>query len=43
MSKQIGNLKGQVRKLSNVMEENNKEIDNNMKLASAAKRKGNDQ
>ena len=43
MSKQIGNLKGQVRKLSNVMEENNKEISNNMKLASAAKKKGNDQ
>lgn len=43
MSKQIGNLKGQIRKLANVMEENTKEIDNNMKLASAAKRKGNDQ
>ena len=43
MSKQIGNLKGQVRKLSNVMEENDKEISNNMKLASAAKKKGNDQ
>jgi len=43
MSKQIGNLKGQIRKLANVMEQNNKEIDNNMKLASAAKRKGNDQ
>ncbi|MBT8219334.1 MAG: hypothetical protein KJP00_05905 [Bacteroidia bacterium] len=43
MSKQIGNLKGQIRRLSTTMEENNKEIENNMKLASAAKRKGNDQ
>lgn len=43
MSKQIGGLKGQIRKLSNTMEANSKEIENNMKIASAAKRKGNDQ
>ncbi len=43
MSKQIGALRGQMRKLSTLMQDNNKEIDNNMKLASLAKRKGNDQ
>ena len=40
MSKQIGALRGQMRKLSNLMQENEKEIENNMKLASMAKRKG---
>ncbi|MEO1514937.1 MAG: hypothetical protein AAFV95_07985 [Bacteroidota bacterium] len=40
MSKQIGALRGQMRKLSNLMEENQREIDNNMKMASMAKRKG---
>lgn len=42
MRKQIGSIKGQMRKLSNLMEENNKEINNHMKLASAAKAKGMD-
>ncbi len=40
MSKQIGNLRGQMRKLQGIMEKNSKEIDNNMRLASAAKAKG---
>ncbi len=42
MSSQIANLRGQMRKLSTLMEENAKEIDDNMKLAAMAKRKGND-
>jgi len=42
MSTQIGNIRGQMRKLKTVMNENSAEIDNNMKLASMAKRKGND-
>ena len=42
MSKQIGAIRGQMRKLSTIMEQNNKEIDNNMKLAAMAKQKGND-
>lgn len=42
MSAQIANLRGQMRKLSTLMQENKKEIDNNMKLASMAKKKGND-
>ncbi|MCB0661826.1 MAG: hypothetical protein KDC24_03725 [Saprospiraceae bacterium] len=42
MSKQIGNLRGQMRKMKMVMEENEREIDNNMKLASVAKQQGND-
>jgi hypothetical protein len=42
MSSQIANLRGQSRKLATLMEENNKEIDNNMKLAALAKQKGND-
>ncbi|MEL6867124.1 MAG: hypothetical protein AAFP19_22055, partial [Bacteroidota bacterium] len=41
MSEQIGGLRGQMRKLKTLMEDNNREIDNNMKLASAAKRKEN--
>jgi hypothetical protein len=43
MSKQIGNLRGQMRKLQTIMEENNKEIDANMKLASMAQQKDNQQ
>ena len=42
MSSQIASLRGQMRKLSTLMQENQKEIDNNMKLASMAKQKGND-
>ncbi|MBR9920872.1 MAG: hypothetical protein GYB31_08530 [Bacteroidetes bacterium] len=42
MSKQIGALRGQKRKLDTLMEENQREIEQNMKLASAAQRKGND-
>lgn len=37
MSKQIGILKGQMRQLKTLMEENAREIQNNMKLASKAK------
>lgn len=42
MSKQIGNLKGQMRKMSTLMEENNKEIQSNLKLASVAKQQNNE-
>jgi hypothetical protein len=42
MSTQIGNIRGQMRKLKTIMTENAAEIDNNMKLASMAQRKGND-
>ncbi len=42
MSTQIGNLKGQIRKMSTLMEENNKEIKNNLKLASVAKQQNNE-
>ncbi len=42
MRKQIGSIKGQMRKLSTLMEDNNKEINQQMKLASAAKAKGMD-
>jgi len=41
MSKQIGKLRGQSRKLDNLMKTNQREIDKSMKLASAAKKKGN--
>ncbi len=40
MSKQIGSLRGQMRKLKNLMTGNEKEIDQNMQLASLAKREG---
>ena len=40
MSTQIGNLKGQIRKLSTMVEENNKEINQNMLIASKAKEMG---
>lgn len=43
MRKQIGILRGQIRKLQTLMEDNNKEIDQNMKLAGAARDKGMDQ
>lgn len=42
MGKQIGLLKGQMRKMSTLMEENEKEINNNLKLASVAKQQGNE-
>ncbi len=40
MSKQIGVLRGQMRKLQTLMEDNTKEIDNNMRMADAARAKG---
>ncbi|HFA51759.1 MAG TPA: hypothetical protein ENJ95_22310 [Bacteroidetes bacterium] len=40
MSKQIGALKGQMRKMTTLIEENNNEINKNLKMASVAKRKG---
>ncbi|MCB9300856.1 MAG: hypothetical protein H6566_09435 [Lewinellaceae bacterium] len=40
MRKQIGVLKGQMRKLTTLVQDNEREIDENMKLASAAKAKG---
>ena len=43
MRKQIGVLKGQMRKLSTLMDNNNKDIEYNMKMASAAKDKGKQQ
>lgn len=43
MRKQIGALRGQMRKLQSLMEKNSKEIDQNMKLAAAARDKGKDQ
>jgi len=43
MRKQIGLLRGQMRKLQTLMESNSKEIDQNMKLASAAKDSGKEQ
>lgn len=43
MRKQIGLLKGQMRKIQTLVEENKKEIDQNMKIASAARDKGMDQ
>ncbi len=41
MSKQIAALRGQMRKLSTIMDDNNKEIDKNLLLAKAAQKKGN--
>ena len=43
MSTQIGNLRGQMRKLKDIMSGNNKEIEKNMLLASQAKKQGKDQ
>lgn len=42
MGKQISNLRGQMRKLKTMMEENEKNMDKNMRLASQAKQKGKD-
>jgi ribosomal protein S8E len=42
MSEQIGALRGQMRKLQGIMEQNTKEMENQMKLASHAKAKGNE-
>lgn len=42
MSKQIGNLRGQMRKLKTIMEENSKEIENNMLIARKAREQGNE-
>ncbi len=42
MSQQIGNLRGQMRKLKTIMSDNDREIDSNMKLASMAKQKNNE-
>lgn len=39
MNKQISSLKGQMKRLKTIMNDNNKNIDNNLKLASAAKQK----
>lgn len=39
MSKQIGNLRGQMRKLKTIMEDNDKEIENSLMLAKKAKEK----
>lgn len=43
MSKQIGALRGQMRKIKNLMQDNSKEIDQNMALARKAKEVGNQQ
>jgi phage shock protein A len=43
MRKQIGVLRGQMRKLTGIMEKNNEEIEKNMKLAQAARNKGKEQ
>lgn len=40
MSTQIGAIRGQMRKLKTIMENNSKEIDQNMKLAAKAKEQG---
>jgi len=41
MSKQIGAIRGQMRKLKTMVETNNREIDENMKIASVAKKQKN--
>jgi phage shock protein A len=43
MGTQIGNLKGQMRKLKTIVEDNNKEITQNMLIAKKAKEQGNQQ
>ena len=40
MSEQIGNLRGQIRKLKNLLNENNDQIEQNLRLAAKAKEKG---
>lgn len=42
MSQQIGNLRGQMRKMKTIMETNNKDIEFNMRLAAKAGEKGDD-
>ncbi len=42
MGKQIGNLRGQMRKIKTMMVDNNKEIEQNMMIAKKAKEQGND-
>lgn len=42
MGKQIGNLKGQMRKLITIVDENSKEINQNMLIAKKAKEQGNE-
>ncbi|NND34320.1 MAG: hypothetical protein HKN76_17180 [Saprospiraceae bacterium] len=42
MSKQIGNLRGQMRKIKTLMEENDKEINQNMLIAKKAQEQGNE-
>jgi len=42
MRKQIGTIRGQMRKMQNLMEKNSKEIENNLKLAAAARDAGKD-
>ncbi|NND04808.1 MAG: hypothetical protein HKN87_00390 [Saprospiraceae bacterium] len=42
MSKQIGGLRGQMRKLKTIMEENDKEINNSMLIAKKAREQGNE-
>lgn len=41
LSKQISAIRGQMRKLKSLVEENSREINNSMKMASLAKQKGN--
>lgn len=43
MRKQIGLLRGQMRKIQGLMEKNDKDIQNNLQLAAAARNKGKDQ
>jgi len=43
MRKQLGALKGQMRKIQGLMEKNSKDINNNLKLAQAARDKGKEQ
>lgn len=43
MREQIGKIRGQMRHLQTLMETNNREIDNQLKLAAAARDKGKDQ
>jgi phage shock protein A len=42
MGKQIGGLRGQIRKIKTLMQENNKEIEQNILIARKAKQQGND-
>ncbi|MGK0388902.1 MAG: hypothetical protein ACI94Y_001635 [Maribacter sp.] len=41
MSKQIGNLRGQMRRMKTIMQKNEKDINMNLKLAQQAQKKGN--